>query len=83
MASLFGGGSAPQPQPVPVQPMDDSAAIAARQAAADAALADSKARGRASTIAAGGDQASTDQMQRGLLKSQKRTSASTVGLLGA
>jgi len=75
MAGLFGGG-APAPQVVPVNPANDSVARQARLDAERAAIADSKARGRASTIAAGGIMAEEDQYQRGLLKSKERKSAS-------
>lgn len=82
MSGLFGGAKPPAPQPVMVNPVNDSAAIQARQDAENAALADSKARGRASTISAGGDTASYDQMQRGLLKSKARTSRASADLMG-
>ena len=80
---MFGGSKSPTPQPVPINPVDDTVAKQAREDAARAAIADSKMRGRQSTIAAGGDQASTDQMYRGLLKSQKRTGAASTNILGA
>lgn len=82
MSSLFGGAKAPAPQPVVINPADDTAAQKARQDAENAALADSKARGRASTIAAGGESASYDQMQRGLLKSKGRASRAATDMLG-
>lgn len=82
MSGIFGGAKAPAPQPVVVNPADDAAAQRARQDASDAALADSKSRGRASTIAAGGDLATTDQMQRGLLKSKARVSRASADLMG-
>lgn len=83
MSSLFGGGqSMPAPQPVPVNPATDAAAIQARQDAANAALADAKARGRASTIAAGGLTADEVQYQRGLLKQKARTGAAATQMLG-
>lgn len=82
MSGLFGGAKAPAPQPVVVNPAEDAAAAQARQDAQNAALADSKARGRASTIAAGGDTASYDQMQRGLLKSKGRVSRAATDMLG-
>lgn len=83
MSSLFGGGqSMPAPQPVPVNPMNDTVAAQARQDAANAALADAKARGRASTIAAGGTMADENQYQRGLLKQKARTSAVSTQMLG-
>ena len=80
---MFGGSKSPAPQPVPINPVDDTAARQAREDAAQAAIADSKMRGRQSTIAAGGDQASTDQMYRGLLKSKARTSRAATDILGA
>ena len=83
MSSLFGGGqSMPAPQPVPVNPANDAAAAQARQDAANAALADAKSRGRASTIAAGGLTADEAQYQRGLLKQKERTTAASTQMLG-
>lgn len=81
MSSLFGGGKAAMPQPVPVNPVDDSAARAKRMEVERAALADSKARGRQSTVAAGGLMAAEEQMASGLLKVKQR-SAAAAGLLG-
>ena len=78
----FGGGGAPAPQQVPMNPEDDPVARRARQDAENAALADSTSRGRASTIFAGGDSASQDQMQRGLLKSKQRASRAASDMLG-
>lgn len=82
MGGLFGGSKAPAPQPVPVNPVNDTAAQQARQDAERAAIADSKARGRASTIAAGGDSAAEEQYGQGLLASKKRTGAASAGILG-
>ena len=83
MSGMFGGAKAPAPQPVVINPADDPAAIQARQDAEIAAIADSKARGRASTIKAGGDTAFYDQMGRGLLKSAARKSSrATTELMG-
>lgn len=83
MSSLFGGSQTmPTPQPVPVNPMNDAAAAQARQDAANAALADAKARGRASTVAAGGTMADEAQYQRGLLKQKARTTAASTQMLG-
>ena len=83
MASLFGGGgSSPAPQPIPVNPVNDSAAQKARQDAERAAIVDAKHRGRASTIVAGGDIASEEQYGRGLLSAKKRSGAASAGLLG-
>ena len=76
MSGLF-GAKPPAPQPVPVNPVDDTAAQAKRQEAERAAIAESKARGRASTIVAGGEMAAEDQMGRGLLKSKARRAASS------
>ena len=80
MSSLFGGAKAPAPQPVPIAPADDASARQARDDAARAAIADSKMRGRAATVAAGGDIASADQMQRGLLKAKARVSRAATEL---
>ncbi len=79
MSGLF-GAKAPTPQPVPVNPaspVDDGGAQVKRQEAERAAIADSKARGRASTIVAGGEMAAEEQMGRGLLKSKARRAASS------
>lgn len=76
MSSLFGGGKMPAPQPVPPTPVDDTAQTQARLDAERTAIADQKARGRASTIKAGGDIAAEEQYGRGLLKQKRRGSAS-------
>lgn len=74
MGKWFGHG--PQaPTSIPTAPIDDSAAIAQRQNAANAALADTKARGRASTIVAGATIAQEEQYGVGLLSQQKRRAA--------
>jgi hypothetical protein len=65
----------PAPQPVPVAPTQDRAAEEQRLNAERAAIADQKARGRASTIAAGGDIAAEEQYNRGLLKKKQRTAS--------
>lgn len=78
VGGLFGGGNAPAAQPVPVAPTNNDAAV---RAAEQAALAEQKARGRASTMAAGEDEAATAQYGRGLLKRTQRMTASS-GLLG-
>ena len=70
------GGKPPAPQPVPVNPTNDAAEQAKRLEAERAAIADSKARGRASTVVAGGEMAAEDQMGRGMLKSKARRAAS-------
>jgi hypothetical protein len=51
MKSLFGGGSVPTPQPLPVAPIDDSAARKAKADAEEAAMRASN--GRRSTISGG------------------------------
>jgi hypothetical protein len=77
----FGGASAPTAQPVPINPMDDTEAVRKRQEAETAALADSKARGRASTVVAGRAIAEEEQRGRGLLKSKQRSAvASELGI---
>lgn len=74
MSGLFSKPSIPAPQPVPVAPMapDNTAAEAQRLEAERAAIADSKARGRASTIAGGGLLAEEEQRMRGLTASRQR-----------
>jgi len=73
MSFLFGGGDT-QPAAVPVSPNTSEAAQAARDAATNAALAESKAAGRASTIVAGQKIAADDQM----LKATKGRAASAM-----
>jgi hypothetical protein len=81
MSSLFGKPSAPVPQQVPVNPADNAAAAKARDDATAAAVADSKARGRASTVVAGRAIAEEEQRGRGLLKSKQRSAvASELGI---
>jgi len=75
MSSLFGSPKMPAPQPVPIAPTQDPAAEQRRLDAERAAIADQKARGRASTEAAGGDIAAEEQYNRGLLKKQQRTAS--------
>ena len=75
MSKLFGGG-APAPQPVPVNPMYDTAAQEKRRQAEVSAIADAKARGRGTTDVAGGDLAAQDQYERGLLKKSRRSAVS-------
>jgi len=75
MSSLFGKPSVPAPQPVPVNPAQDPAAEKQRLDAERAAIADQKARGRASTVAAGGDLAAEAQYGQGLLKKQQRSAS--------
>mgnify|MGYP004704321009 CR=1 FL=1 len=78
MSKLFGGGSTPTPQPVPVAPVDNSAAQAEQDNAARQAQADAAAAGRRSTIVGG--QLMADQTQRdagAALLAQKKKAAST------
>lgn len=63
MSFIF-GGKAPKPAPLPVSPMVDNSAIEERNRAETAAVAESMARGRRSTIAAGGLIAEADQADR-------------------
>lgn len=74
MSSLFSKPSMPAPAPVPMAPAapDNSAAEAQRLEAERAAIADSKARGRAATIAGGGLLAEEEQRMRGLTASRQR-----------
>lgn len=73
--SLFSKPNIPAPQPVPVTPMQDPAAEQRRLAAEQAALADSRSRGRASTIAGGGAMLEEEQQRRGLANRQRRTAS--------
>lgn len=56
--------SKPQAQPVPASPSDDSRATAARVAAENAAIADSKSAGRRSTVHAGYEISANEQAAR-------------------
>lgn len=78
MSSLF-GPSYPAPAPLPAVPATDPAAEQARLDAEEAALADSKSRGRRSTIVGGMEIADTEQQGRGLLKSRQRAAATELG----
>lgn len=77
MSSLFGKPSAPAPAPVPLTPIDDGAATQKRLDAERAAIADSKSRGRGTTVAAGGDLAAEEQYSRGLMKKKQRGAAAS------
>lgn len=77
MSSLFGSPSMPAPQPVPVNPMNDPAAQKARLDAERTAIAEQKARGRASTVVAGGALAAEEQYSRGMLKQKARQRVSS------
>lgn len=82
MSSVFSGlfrSSAPAPAPLPAAPVDDSAARQARLDAESAALADSKSRGRRSTIVGGMEIAAEEQQGRGLLKARQRAAATELG----
>ncbi|MHB1087105.1 MAG: hypothetical protein ACYCZ0_05150 [Minisyncoccota bacterium] len=72
MTSLFKTPKMPEPAPVPLAPTQDPKAEQKRLDAERTAIADSKSRGRASTIFAGGDIASEEQYSRGLLKKKQR-----------
>lgn len=76
MSSLFSKPKMPAPPPPPPTPVDGTAQTQARLDAERTAIADQKARGRASTIKAGGDIAAEEQYGRGLLKQKRRGSAS-------
>lgn len=72
----FSSPKVPAPAPAPV---DNSAEIErARLAAEQAALAESKQRGRRATIVGGGLLAAEEQMERGMLSQQKRAAARSV-----
>lgn len=75
MSSLFSKPSMPAPAPVPMTPAQDPNAEAQRLEAERAAIADSKARGRASTIAGGGLLAEEEQRMRGLTASRQRAAS--------
>ena len=77
MSGILGKPSMPAPQPVPVNPVNDPAAEQKRLDAERAALAERKGAGRAGTIAAGGDLATTMQAERGLMR--KRASTEMLG----
>ena len=69
---MFGGRDQPQPMALPADPSASEAARAEREAASTAAIAASKAAGRASTIVAGQQIAGDEQ----LLRATKRKAAS-------
>jgi hypothetical protein len=75
MSSLFSTPSMPTPAPVPMTPAQDPNAEAQRLEAERAAVADSKARGRAAMIAGGGLMAEEEQRMRGLTASRQRTAS--------
>lgn len=78
----FGGGKSPAPAPVPVNPVDDSAAKEQRLSVERAAIVDSKSRGRQSTVAAGGAIAAEEQYGVGLLKSKQRRGSASSEMMG-
>ena len=72
----FSSPKVPAPAPAPI---DNSAEIEqARLKAEQAALAESKQRGRRATIVGGGLLAADEQMERGMLSQQKRAAARSV-----
>lgn len=77
MAMLFGDNSAPTPAPVPQSPSDatNAAAVAARNEAEQAALAETKAAGRRQTVVAGAKLAAEDQQNSGLLAAKNRAAS--------
>jgi hypothetical protein len=77
MSGILSKPSMPAPQPVPVNPVNDPAAEKSRLDAERAALAERKGAGRAGTVAAGGELASTMQAERGLMR--KRASTEMLG----
>lgn len=74
MSGILGRPSVPVMAPVPPNPVNDRAAEQQRLEAERAALADRRARGRASTIA-GGLSMETAQMARGAERQQQRFAA--------
>lgn len=80
MSLLLGRYSAlPPSAPVPLSPQVDPNAEKERQAAENAALAESKAAGRRSTMVAGMSIAADEQGERGMLSSKRRAAAKTLG----
>ena len=77
-----GGGGGTAPLPVAAAPASAPVAAVKSSMSADEIAAQNKARGRASTLAAGEDTMLEDQMQRGLLKKQQRQGAVSRTLLG-
>lgn len=75
MSAILGKPSVPVMAPVPPNPVNDRAAEQQRLEAERAALADQRARGRASTIAGGGLSMETAQMARGAERQQQRFAA--------
>lgn len=76
MSFIFGGNDQPAPVAAPADPSASEAAQAERDAATRAAVAQSKAAGRSSTIVAGQQIAMDEQ----LLKASKRKAASSAML---
>ena len=75
--SFFSAKAGPAIQAVQT---DTSAADKAKLDAERAAIAESKAAGRRSTIVAGATIAAEDQLGRGLLSQQKRAASTSLGL---
>jgi hypothetical protein len=75
---MFKKPAAPAPQQVPIQPAapENTEAAKARDDAAVSAVAETKSRGRASTMVAGRIIAQEEQYERGLLKSRQRRAVS-------
>ena len=65
----------PTPQPLPQSPTSDPEAERQRAAAEQAAIAESKAAGRRSTIVAGMKIAADEQAERGQLALKRRSAA--------
>lgn len=74
MSFLF-GESNPTPAPVPQSPMENEEAARQRQAAADAALSQQRAAGRAQTVSAGRDIAAEDQQALGVVNAKRRAAS--------
>lgn len=78
MSFLF-GGEEPQPAAVPISPLASEEAQRQRQAAEEAALAESRSAGRRQTVVAGMKIAEDEQAGKGLLSAKKRAAARDLG----
>lgn len=74
MSFLF-GESSPTPAPVPQSPTDSEEAARKRQAAADAALSQQRAAGRAQTVSAGREIAADEQQALGTVNAKRRAAS--------
>ena len=79
MSFIFGGDEKPAPAAVPDSPSASEDAQRERQAASDAALAQSRAAGRQQTVAAGRDIAADEQQTLGASSKRRRAGREIVG----